>query len=249
MTILDGRTAGVNASYGGPLLLVRHAVLQPRPGEEAAGSVLRSRRGSPEGSDTLLTLRHLALQALELRATQLLPDSGLPHGLAAELFLHGGFEHVYLDGPGFAAAAAEAGQPPVRPLLFDERRRWLVIDCTRCYRPGSAHFTPAAIEGLVALTASPRLTSALQARLQRAGRGDLLPRGADLLHEAAGLVTRYVLCEPGLELAPIAQSLARHAGARRVARACLAGAPDDVHATVDAFEVLLGGVAARAEPA
>lgn len=248
MTIVDGRAAGATASHGGPLLLVRHAVLQPRPGEEVAG-VLRSRRGAPEGSETLLTLRHMALQALELRAAQLMQDHSLPHGLAAELFLDGGFEHVYLDGPGFAAAAAEAGQPPVRPLLFDELRRWLVIDCARCYRPGSAQFTPAAIEGLVALTASPRLVAALQARLQRVGRLDLLPRGADLLRDAAGLVTRYVLCEPGLELGPIAQSLARQAGARRVARACLAGATDDVHATVDAFEVLLSGVAARAEPA
>ena len=64
MTIVDGRAAGATASHGGPLLLVRHAVLQPRPGEEVAG-VLRSRRGVPEGSETLLTLRHMALQALD----------------------------------------------------------------------------------------------------------------------------------------------------------------------------------------
>jgi len=108
MTIVDGRAAGATASHGGPLLLVRHAVLQPRPGEEVAG-VLRSRRGAPEGSETLLTLRHMALQALELRAAQLMQDHSLPHGLAAELFLDGGFEHVYLDGPGFAAAAAKPG--------------------------------------------------------------------------------------------------------------------------------------------
>src|SRR5207244_2492051 len=73
----------------------------------------------------------------------------------------------------------------------------------------------------------------------------------DTLLEAACQVTRYVLCEPGLEIRGLERHVAQKAGAQRVARAYLTGSLEDTRATLaggPATATTIEGLAARGTP-
>jgi hypothetical protein len=235
-------TRSTRARPAGPPLM-RHALLQPRPyatspREPEGNNVWKPADGSLEGGASLLTLRHISLQALQLRAATLLLHAGLLRDFATELFVSCTFDYVYLGEAGFRNALEQASTElrigAVRGVFFDMERWQLVIDCSRCFRAGTPQLTAEAIHGMVSLAESARLRPWLER--QAWGRdGERRGDAVDSFREATCRVTRYVLCEPGLALEGNALQLAHKAGARRVARTFLSGGLEDSRATFEAY--------------
>jgi hypothetical protein len=236
------RARAKSASQAGPSLM-RHALLQPRayatsPREPETNNVWKPADGSLEGGASLLTLRHISLQALQLRAAPLLLHAGLLRDFATELFVSCTFDYVYLGEAGFRSALEQASMElrvgAVPGVFFDMARWQLVVDCSRCFRAGTPQVTAQAIHGLVSLAESARLRPWLE-RQAWGHDGERRGDAVDAFRDASCRVTRYVLCEPGLALDGVALRLAHAAGARRVARTFLSGGLEDSRATFEAY--------------
>jgi hypothetical protein len=240
----------------GPLLLKPHSVLYPpiprhsgpgandNPDEHHAGvdTVWKPVHGTPEGSDSLLTLRYFSMQSLQLRLGQLMQGRGLPHSPEINLFLRGRFDHVYVTTPAYhrmaSAADQRLGDPQNQPLYFDVSAQRLVIDVSRCFVARSSKLTADTVRGLVTLAESPsfkRFVDRLWSEQEPLGSPRLATLAVEVLHETARCITRHVLKEPDLVLTLPAQRLVDDVGARRVAQALLTGAAWETQTTVDAF--------------
>jgi hypothetical protein len=238
-------------------LLTRHSLLYPPiAGADSAlptdglnslnagmGTVWKPASGSLNSEDTLLTTRYLAVQALQFRLEQLLQGRGVLFSPEVDLFLHGRFDHAYVDAGTYHrlmvdAASGVLGEPEALPVFFDLRGERLVVDTSRFFEAGTARPTSAAFHGVVVMTESPRFMVYLEQRSELIGP-DLLESqigfARKTLQAEARCVARYVLTEPGLELTKPAEQLARHVGAKVVVRALLTGSVNEMHATVTAF--------------
>lgn len=236
--------------------LKRHALLYPPiagdgPGDSphelnaGVGAVWKSDEGVSDGADTLLTLRYFAVQAMQLRLRQLLQGRGEQHGRELDLFLNARFDQVYVDAGTYQQLALSAtgvlGEPDALPSFFDLGRERLVIDTTRFFHAGTAQITAAAVQGVVAMAQSSRFMAWLEQQPVLTGAvmvDSTMTSAPSALLAAARCVTRYVLTEPGLELTPSAEQLARRVGAKAVVRALLTGAAEETRATVLAFGTL-----------
>jgi len=238
-------------------LLTRHSLLYPPLADaESAlptdglnalnagmGTVWKPASGSLHSEDTLLTTRYLAVQALQFRLEQLLQGRGVLFSPEVDLFLHGRFDHAYVDAGTYRRLMADAatdmlGEPEALPVFFDLRGERLVVDTSRFFDTGTARPTSAAFHGVVVMTESPRFMAYLKQRSALIGP-DLLESQVSLarrtLQAEARCVARYVLTEPGLELTKPAEQLARHVGAKVVVCALLTGSVNEMQATVSAF--------------
>jgi len=218
--------------------LMRHALFDPpRSGPHDPGEVKvwRPACEAPEGGDTLLTLRYLALQTIQVRLDMLF---GGRHHLANPVlnaFVAGRFDHVYVDAASFARFAALApqvrGTPDSLPAFLDLAAGRLVVDVSRFFEPGRARITSAGRAAVIAVAESPRLARSI-AQVVPTGDG----AAVHPLLEASRQIARYVIAEVTPELSPLARDLAQRAGAMVVIRALLSGWRADVHAVMAAFE-------------
>lgn len=206
------------------------------------GTVWKSDRGVQEEAGTLLTLRYFAVQAMQLRLEQLLQGRGQHRGDELDFFLDGRFDQAYVDAATYQCLALGAtgvlGEPDALPVFFDLGNERLVVDTTRFFNAGVAEVTAAAVHGVVAMAQSSRFMAWLEAQPLLTDTDMVeatLTSAPRTLLDAARCVTRYVLTEPGLELSPPAEQLARRVGAKAVMRALLTGAVEETRATVLAF--------------
>jgi len=241
-------------------LLTRHSLLYPPVAaadgalptdglnalNAGMGTVWKPASGSLSSEDTLLTTRYLAVQALQFRLEQLLQGRGVLFSPEVDLFLHGRFDHAYVDAGTYRRLMADAakdllGEPEALPVFFDLRGERLVVDTSRFFETGTARPTSAAFQGIVVMTESPRFMAYLEQQSALIGV-DLLESQISLacktLLAEARCVARYVLTEPGLELTRPAEQLARYVGAKVVVRALLTGSANETQATVSAFGAL-----------
>lgn len=240
----------------GALLLKPHTLLYPPVirGEDAAptdslkelnagmGTIWKPANGVLDGSDTLLTMRYFSIQALQLRLGQLMQGRGVLYSAEIDLFLKGRFDHAYVDAATYRRLAGGTtqvlGDPVAQPVFFDLHGQRLVIDASRCFNADSSQAAPAAVQGIVVMTESPRFKDFVarhRCALGAAVSDAQLALASSTLQESARCVARYILREPGLELPPVAEQLARDVGARVVARALLTGSAGETQATVAAF--------------
>lgn len=238
------------------LTLKRHSLLYPplADGDPVGsahelstdvGVVWKSEGSTFDGGDTLLTRRYFALQAMQFRLDQLLQGRGEPHGRELDLFLDSRFDQAYVDAGTYQQLALSAtgvlGEPDALPVFFDLGRKRLVVDTSRFFNAGTAQITAAAVHGVVAMAQSSHFMAWLEQQpvlMGTAMADSAMTAAPHALLAAARCVTRYVLTEPGLELTPPAEQLARRVGAKAVVRALLTGAVDETRATVTAFGLL-----------
>ena len=207
------------------------------------GTVWKPASGSLNSEDTLLTTRYLAVQALQLRLEQLLQGRGVLFSPEVDLFLHGRFDHAYVDAGTYRRLMADAatgvlGEPEALPVFFDLRGERLIVDTSRFFETGTARPTSAAFSGVVVMTQSPRFVAYLEQRPTLIGTDLLesqLSPARQTLQAEARCVARYVMTEPGLELTKPAEQLARCVGSKVVVRALLTGSVNETQATVTAF--------------
>lgn len=241
-------------------LLTRHSLLYPPiAGADSAlptdglnalnagmGTVWKPASGSLNSEDTLLTARYLAVQALQFRLEQQLLGRGVLFSPEVDLFLHGRFDHAYVDARTYRRLMTDAtadllGEPEALPVFFDLRSERLVVDTSRFFEVGTARPTSAAYHGIVVMTESPRFVAYVKQRSALIGP-DLLESEISLvsktLQAESRCVARYVLTEPGLELTRPAEQLARYVGAKVVVRALLTGSVNETQATLSAFVAL-----------
>jgi hypothetical protein len=244
----SGRSAGAQP------LLVRHLMLDPplvawgTPAHGAGGpaapvgAVWKPAGGMAGAADKLVSMRHFAFQALQLKVECLAGVPPEPRHAALRLFLDASADHVYADDRTFRRLAAEvddgrarSGAPAVLPDLPRSR---VLIDTHRCFDGDSAVLTAAAVQAVVGMLRARAFGAYLQQRPQLLGSAQptrqLVACGL-ALQAAACRIVRTALDEPGLGPAPLAQRLADRVGHREVACALLTGAPRPTQATVLAF--------------
>jgi hypothetical protein len=244
----SGRSAGAQP------LLVRHLMLDPplvawgAPAHGAGGpaapvgAVWKPACGLAGAADKLVSMRHFALQALQLKVECLAGAPPEPRHAALRLFLDGSADHVYADDRTFRRLAAEVddGRPRAEApaVLLDLPRGRVLIDTHRCFDGDSAVLTTAAVQAVVGMLRARAFGAYLQQRPQLLGSAQptrqLVACGL-ALQAAACRIVRTALDEPGLGPAPLAQRLADRVGRREVACALLTGALRPTQATVLAF--------------
>ncbi len=237
----------------GPLL-VRHGLLEPAAGREPVSALARSADVAAggvvwkpadrelEGGERLLTLRHFAMQSVQIKLERLLHEKAITLEPPAALFLNARTDHVYADDGTFKRLAAGAekrrGAPSQLPAFVDVARERLVVDVSRFFEPRSARLTAAAVQALVAIIESRRFAAYLQDHPELMGfaqPGHQVVAAGLALRATAGCVARFVLHEPGLQWSPLARPLLKDAGPRVVMSALLSGAREETQATVMAF--------------
>lgn len=235
-------------------LLTRHGLLESPPGKEPWGALARSADmpaggvvwkpadRALEGGERLLTLRHFAMQSVQIKLERLLHEKGIALESPAALFLNARTDHVYTDRSTYQRLAAGAekprGSPGQLPAFVDVARERLVVDVSRFFEPRGARLTAAAVQALVSIIESRRFAAYLQAHPELMGfpqpTRQVVAAGL-ALRATAGCVARFVLREPGLQWPPLARPLLKDAGPRVVMSALLSGAREETQATVMAF--------------
>lgn len=239
----SGRPAGAQP------LLVRHLMLDPPLAAYGAavpaaggpvGAVWKPAGGRAGAADKLVSMRHFAFQALQLKVECLAGAPPEPRHAALRLFLDGSADHVYADDRTFRRLTGELDGGRTRPaVLPDLPRSRVLIDTQRCFDGDSAVLTPAAVQAVVGMLRARAFGAYLQQRPQLLGSAQptrqLVACGLALQATSCRIV-RTALDEPGLGPAPLAQRLAdRVGGPEVVACALLTGAPRPTQATVLAF--------------
>jgi hypothetical protein len=230
-----------------PPLLARGTVADHGAGGPSApvGAVWKPAGGLAGAADKLVSMRHFAFQALQLKVECLAGTPPEPRHAALRLFLDGSADHVYADGRTFRRLAAEVDDGRARAeapaVLLDLPRGRVLIDTQRCFEDDSAVLTAAAVQAVVGMLRARAFGAYLQQRPQLLGNAQptrqLVACGLALQAMACRIV-RAALDEPGLGPAPLAQRLADRVGARDVACALLTGALRPTQATVAAFMAL-----------
>ena len=237
LELASAGAATCEAQPGDLPLLMRHSLLDPpRNGNRDASevSVWRPARETLDGGDTLLTMRYLAVQTMQMRLDLLFGGIRNLANPVLNAFVSGWLDQVYLDAESFAQFAARAAQVrgmPGLPAFVDVPADRLVVDVSGFFEPGRSRVTPAGRAAIVAVTESPRLARCIGQYLPPADGEQVHP-----LLEAARDIARYVVADVAQTLSQPARDLAQRAGAKLVIRALLAGWRADVHAVMTAFE-------------
>ncbi len=235
-------------------LLARHGLLESPPGQEpwsalarsadmpTGGVVWKPADQALEGGDRLLTLRHFAMQSVQIKLERLLHEKAITLEPPAALFLNARTDHVYADKGTFQRLATGAekrrGAPGQLPAFVDVARERLVVDVSRFFEPRGARLTSDGVQALVAIIESRRFAAYLEEHPQVMGfsqRTRQVVAAGLALRATARCVARFVLREPGLQWPPLARPLLKDAGPRVVMSALLSGARDETQATVKAF--------------
>jgi hypothetical protein len=235
-------------------LLVRHGLLESPPGQEPWSALARSADMSAggvvwkpadrelEGGERLLTLRHFAMQSVQIKLERLLHEKAITLEPSAALFLNARTDHVYADDRTFLRLATGAekrrGAPGQLPAFVDVARERLVVDVSRFFEPRGARLTSDGVQALVAIIESRRFAAYLEEHPQLMGfsqRTRQVVAAGLALRATARCVARFVLREPGLQWPPLARPLLKDAGPRVVMSALLSGAREETQATVKAF--------------
>lgn len=233
---LEPASAGAAARDLPPL--VRHALLDPPRegyGDHNEVRVWRPVRQALDGGDTLLTMRYLAVQTMQVRLDLLFNGARNVPNPVFNAFVAGRFDHVYLDSESFARFAASPlklrGAPDRLPACLDVESVRLVIDASRFFEPDRSRVTAEGRAAVVAVAESQRLARCIARHLPAQDGAGVHP-----LLEAARDIARYVVAEVAPPLPPLARDLAQRVGTKLVVRALLAGWIADVHAVMTAFE-------------
>lgn len=186
-----------------------------------------------DGGARLLTRRHLALQAMQLKVDILLGDSGAVWNPPLRLFVNGQLNHAYLDGRSFAELAkpqsSTHSEPSLQPSFIDAKRECVMIDASRFFWPDTAKLTAEAIQSIVLMSEAPNFAMLLR-RTDANGEGAVTLRSeAIALQYFARQILRHALHEPGVELSPMSEQLVQQLQPCVIAQAILGGSRSKIH--------------------
>lgn len=214
-------------------------VTQPRDARGSSCAGVWCTQALLDGGECLLTRRHLALQAMQLKVDILLGEAGAAWNPPLRSFVNGQLDHIYLDARSFAelakASPSAHAEPSLQPSFIDAKRDCVVIDASRFFWPDTAKLTAEAIQSVVLMSEAPNFAMLLR-RTDAHGEGAITLRSdAIALQYFARQILRNALHEPGVDLSPLAEQLVQRMPPCLIAQALLGGSRAKVHQLDAAF--------------